>query len=336
LQGYDAIRSILDYDPWTLEVVMAKMEEADDGTNTSRDDDTDLYGVNLGYVFDSYDAEMEGYVFYKRDADYDLVTYYDNTSSRTFEENTVTTFGLRGSVKPNENLSLKGEIAGQVGEIYDSETVDPAATFDGKRDREAMLANVGGEYSFEGVRFAPTIGLEYLYVSGEEVGTGSSIDAENTDDSDFEAWDPMYRGKVLGTIRDCLESLYETNDVADTSGYTNQNTIKASGSLDLGELVDGLSVDMAYLYYWFDEPPAYGESEDDLGSELNLTVTYDYTEDVQFLLDGALFIPGDYYDTLHRNRVMTNGGMTVGSTNEADLVANDRAVSILGSCKVTF
>ena len=30
LHGFDAIRAILDYDPWTMDLVIAKMEESDD------------------------------------------------------------------------------------------------------------------------------------------------------------------------------------------------------------------------------------------------------------------------------------------------------------------
>ncbi len=334
LHGYDAVRAILDYDPWTMDLLLAKITEADDvvtGTLESRDSDVDLYGANLGYRFDQYDAEVEGYLFYKRDPTYGLVVNVSGSTSdqRTFVENEVYTMGLRGSLVPIENLTLSGEVAGQLGEIRSE--LDGVTTGPLTKDREALAANVAGKYNFANVRFMPTLGVEYLYLSGEEAGV----------EGDFDAWDPMYRGKKMSSIRDYLENLYTTNDPADTSGWTNQHTIKAMGSADLGELVDGLSMNLAYLHYWFDEEPIAG-ADDNIGDEINMKLTYDYTEDVQFALDGAWFIPGDYYDTVHTaNEAVygTGSGLSTSTTTAqaaTSRVANDTAVSIIGSCKVTF
>jgi len=331
LHGYDAVQAILDYDPLTLSLVMAKITENDDAANQDRDGDTDLYGVNASYVFDSYDAEAEAYMFYKRDENYNLVVGRANSPSngRTFEENEVYTLGLRGSVVPVENLALNGELAFQLGELTDGQAGpddNPLAL-----DRDAMAVNVAGTYALADLLpYAPVIGVEYLYLSGEE----------ETVTGDFDAWDPMYRGKVTSAIRDYIENLYATADPTDTSGWTNQHTIKAIGSLDLGELVDGLSLDLAYLYYWFDEEPVAGV-DDHIGDEINLSLTYDYTEDVQFALDGAWFIPGDYYDNLHTIETLygTGSGLSTSTTTAQAAQTRstkDTAVSIVGSCKVTF
>jgi len=340
-QAYDAVRATLDYDPLTVDLIYAKMSEDDDtvrdapnaATADDRNSDIDLYGVNAAYQFDEYDAEMEGYLFYKKDPTYVLTVYQTNDDGVvTFDQNDVYTLGLRGSMVPMDNLTLNGEIAGQFGEIYNG-TANPTGN-DLERDREALLAYVSGEYDFADVKFNPVLGLEYLYVSGEEIGGSNQ---ETSDTSDFDTWDPMYRGKVMGTIGDCIETLYTTNDPADQSGWTNRHTIKLSGAVDLGELVDGLSMDMAYLHYWYAEEPVSG-ADDDIGNEINMTLTYDYTEDVQFLLDGAWFIPGDYYDDVHISRSMTGGEISVeGVPNVVtNRVANDSAVSIVGSCKVVF
>ena len=174
------------------------------------------------------------------------------------------------------------------------------------------------------------VGFEYLYVSGGE---------RDDRDGHYEEWDPMYRSKQMGTIRDYLETIYRTNDNLDTGGWTNQHTIKASSSLDLGELVDGLNLNLAYLHYWFAEEPLPGANKE-VGDEVNMLVTYDYTEDVQFALNGAWFIPGSYYDRagvgngergLRANN--TIWALNAASSNRA---SNDTAVSIVGSCKVTF
>ena len=354
LHGYDAVRAVLDYDPWTLNLVLAKITETDDDADedlvgidsgAGKDSDEDLYGVNLGYRFDRYDAEMEGYFFAKRDEDWNytvdtVLADGDATYRRRYEENDVYTIGLRGSCVPIENLTLGAEIAGQFGEIRDDgETTfaDVAVGTDiggdtslsQTRDREAFAANVAGEYDFANVRFNPVVGVEYLYLSGEEADQNG----------DYEAWDVMYRGKIMGTIRDCLETLYTTNDNLDTSGWSNQHTLKLTGGLDLGELVDGLSLDLAYLHYWFAEDPLPG-ANDDIGDEINFKVVYDYTEDVQFAVDSAWFMPGDYYDrvglgTAEKGLRLNTTAANIGATSSGR-VAHDTAVSVIGSCRVIF
>ncbi|MCQ9208612.1 MAG: alginate export family protein [Omnitrophica bacterium] len=337
LHGFDAVRAILDYDPWTLDLILVKIEEAEDVADTTagdatddRDSDVDLYGANLGYRFDQYDAEAEAYLFFKRDENYALTVTANGSPSnlRTFTENYVYTLGLRGSAVPLDNLTLRGEIAGQLGHIG-----DPSAGPDGgdlELDREGLMIDVSGEYDFADVRFNPIVGVEYLYLSGEEAGVTG----------DFGAWDPMYRSRFIGTIRDALENLYTTGDPADTSGWTNQHTIKAMGSLDLGELVDGLSLDLAYLHYWFDEEPIAG-ADDDIGDEITMRLAYDYTEDVEFFLDGAWFFPGDYYADVHRSFYALPGeGNNTGNSAATNVVrnrvSNDTAVSLIGSVKVSF
>ncbi len=348
LHGYDAVRAILDYDPWILDLFMAKMVENDDTLNAQlqaatvgadRDSDEDLYGLNLGYTFGMYDAEMEGYLFAKRDPNWnyrvDTVNEFGNvTYSRRYEENNAYTLGLRGSMVPLENLNVGGEIAGQFGNIKDSELQAADVATDTtpikRRGRRAMLAYGELDYKFADVRMTPVVGLEYLFVSGGEADDG---------DGHYEEWDPMYRSKIMGGIRDYLESMYRTNDNLDTSGLSNQHTLKASSSLDLGELVDGLNLNLAYLHYWFAEEPLPGGNKG-IGDEVDMLVTYDYTEDVQFSLTGAWFVPGNYYDRAgigngERGLRQNNTWWGLGAASSGT-ASNDTAVSIIGSCKVTF
>ena len=351
LHGYDAVRAILDYDPWTFDLLMAKMVEGDDTMNAQwtagamgadRDSDTDLYGLNVGYTFGSYDAEMEGYLFAMRDPNWnyrvDTVNEFGAvTYSRLYEESNIYTLGLRGSAVPLENLNVGGEIGGQFGSIRDEQLqVAADVGFDGgqnkRRGRKAMLLYGALDYTFADIRMTPVFGFEYLFLSGGEA---------DEDTGHYEDWDPMYRSKVMGSIRDYMETLYRTNDNLDTSGLSNQNTIKATSSLDLGELVDGLSLDLAYLHYWFAEEPVPGGGRD-VGDEVNMLLSYDYTEDVQFTLNGAWFAPGSYYDRAgigngERGLRANATVWALGAGNQGTgRPSNDTAVSIVGSCKVTF
>ena len=348
MHGYDAVRAILDYDPWTIDVVMAKMEESDDDannptTNATRSEDVDLYGLNIGYKFDDYQAEVEGYYFVKIDDSWDyrvstynasgILTGQPDVESRSFERNEVYTLGARGSLVPMDNLTLAGEFAYQFGEIIDdayqaADIIQAGSDLHLTRDREAMLAHVKGSYDFVDVMLEPSLSVEYLYTSGEET-TGVA--------GDYEEWDTMYRGYIQADIRDCLETLFVTYDPYDTSGFTNSHVVKVGSTADFREYIDGLKAELAWMHFWFAEEPLPGTDED-AGDEIDLTLTYDYTEDVQFAVAGAVFIPGEYYD---HPRVTGEdgyeGGLAANDVGDyADLPANDPAYSIIGSCKVTF
>ncbi len=80
---------------------------------------------------------------------------------------------------------------------------------------------------------------------------------------------------------------------------------------------------------------------EEIVSEVNIKLIYDYTEDVQFAVDSACFISGDYYNDENRDNTITSpmfgGGIsTAASQTGTSRVANDVAISVVGSCKVSF
>ncbi|MCK4326390.1 hypothetical protein KAW55_06505, partial [bacterium] len=66
--------------------------------------------------------------------------------------------------------------------------------------------------------------------------------------------------------------------------------------------------------------------DDDLGDELDITLTYDYTEDVQFGLCAAWFNPGGWFDDLQQG----------GNDLTANANRDETATQIVGSVKVSF
>jgi hypothetical protein len=139
INSFDAIRATLDYDPWTIDLVYSKIEENTTQTiNPIGDnDDVDLWGANVGYIFDSYNGEAEGYVWYLDDRS-DL----DDVNNVTVS-NDIITLGLRGSFDPVEDATIALEGAYQIGDYrYWNGTTAGTVT----RDREAMAFDVMGEY----------------------------------------------------------------------------------------------------------------------------------------------------------------------------------------------
>ena len=261
MKAFDAIVGVLDYDPWTLDVVYAKIDE----TFEVNAEDVDVLGLNIAYDFADYEAEIEGYVF-----------NVDGEKSSNAQD--ITVYGLRGSLAPVDGLTVGGEIAIQTG--------DYSAT----RSQDAMAATVEGSYVWDN-EYAPMVKLCYDYRSGEK--------AANT--GDYEAWEPLYEDQTKGLIADYLFS--------GVNGGVNSNAsiISLSGSINPTE---DLTIGIDWFNYTLDEKisasaiwsaPMLGQSintdKDDLGNEIDLTMTYDYTEDVVVGLQAGWFMPGDIFAT---------------------------------------
>lgn len=321
--NFDAVRATIDLDPWTIDGIYAKVNE----TNLVVDDE-DLFGVNVGYKFDVYNAKLEGYWFYDRDESYNTAlgipaagaADLGGVGTRTYEENEVHTLGLRGDIEPVDNLTLCGEVAFQLGNILDD--TPGAAGWPGdtngaplERDREAIAANVEGNYTWKEVSYQPSLGLGYVFYEGEE----------NANAGDYDAWDPMFKGKFFSAIRDyqagdqtdgTWSNLYATLDADDTAGNTNSHILFVDGGL---KPMEDLTLKARYLHFWFHERPVTGRNRT-IGDEVDASLVYDYTEDVQFDLTGAWFIPGKYYD---------------GQADD-NARSNDIATAVSGSVRVAF
>ncbi len=269
--AFDAIRATLDYDPWTIDLVYSKIDDTD-GDN----DDIDLLGANVGYLFDRYDAEAEAYYWIRNDQSNKPTLYGQN----------VQTYGLRGSLVPYSDMNVWAEGAVQLG--------DYANALVKKNDREAWALDVGIDYKWVETPWTPKAGLEYQYLSGDPDSTSG----------DYEGWDPMYKGKEDSLIREYMDVLASTltdytvdilgvaNARNRLDGNTNQHQIK--GMLTLEPITD-LTLDSSLSYFQLDEAIRQSATDDDIGWELDAGATYDYTEDVTFLVKGGVFWPGDVY-----------------------------------------
>lgn len=275
-KAFDAIKAVLDLSPLTLDIFTAKVNEV--GTAATRSaatssggtsSDTDLYGINARYQFAEYDAVGEAYYFCKKTGGTD--------HSRT------DTVGVRGNITPIENLVLNAELAHQFGE------------YAAERDRSANAVQLGADYALTDYQYSPSVGLWYTYLSGQKAGEGG----------DYQQWDPMYNDQLPGEIVSAL-------------GFaaTNVHIINARASV---KPIDKLTASLNYFYFAAAEKYAAGdtsstnagpdsqggftgtdlthrdytlEANSNLGDEFDLKLTYDYTEDVQFGLLAAYFIPG--------------------------------------------
>ncbi len=162
----------------------------------------------------------------------------------------------------------------------------------GQKDYDAWALDASLSYTVDANNNA-VVGAGVIYRSGDK-----DIDnyGNGTNKGDYEAWYAPYEDQVIGEIAD-----YDSNVLA----------VKLSGSVNV---IEDVTLAADYYHFWADEDVKYGNvaKDDDLGDELDVYLTWDYTSDVQFGLTVAAFWPGDCYEK------------------------DDTALEVLGSMTVNF
>ncbi|MBI2095019.1 MAG: porin [Candidatus Omnitrophica bacterium] len=271
IQSFDAIRGTLDFNPWTVDLVYSKTNE----NSHDPEDDRDLYFTNVNYKFSERNAVAEGYFF----ADLDKHT---TASAAGSNNNDTYTLGGRFQYDPIAQGTLGGELAYQFGNYSNA-----AGAAD--RDRGAWALDLFGEYRIENP-WKPTVGIEYVYLSGEEVTASSS--------ESWSMWRGDFRLPVYGWIHDYLELYYETGLVGDYASGQNQEHLSLYGSM---VPMEDVKLSANYFYFRTVEPvhpsglAGSSSLSKDIGHELDTALTYAYSEDVTFTFMANWFIPGSFY-----------------------------------------
>lgn len=163
------------------------------------------------------------------------------------------------NLEPVERVSAKLGLALQNGD------------YNATRNLDAMSFDLGLNYAIDN-EYAPVVGVKYLYRSGDDQATGSA---------DYTGWLPLYENQINGQI-------YDVN--------TNTNAIALTLS---AAPIDRLTVGLEYWMFLLDESlktaTGTNSTSDEAGSELDLSASYAYTEDVTLGAGLAWFFPGDYY-----------------------------------------
>ncbi len=141
------------------------------------------------------------------------------------------------------------------------------------KDYDALAIEAGLNYA---VTDTSNVGLGVTYLSGDK-----DIAKNGANTGDYEAWVAPYEDQVIGEVAD-----FDSNVLA----------IDVNGSV---QLADDINLTGKFYHFIADEDIyRYKTSgkDDDLGNELDLYLTWDYTPDVQFGLTVASFWPGDAFE----------------------------------------
>jgi len=340
-KAFDAIRATLNYDPLVVDVLYAKVAEK----TPTLDDDITLMGLNANYALNK-DTTLEGFYFGKiKGASNNLavttsVTNIDAASAAVYttstlaggnpsvnKADTVHTIGGRVVNKTVKNLTVDVAAAYQFGTY--NPRFDPNARYISASQkaetapRSAWGLEAIGTYDLKDIsmisKYSPSVTGAYVYLSGES--------RDRTGGATYRGWDAMFENQTFGHI------------INATLGFSNASivglSLKAKPMEDITVKLDGVGL-------WFNKK--FTENRLDIlsgvdtarqfrmrnksfaGQEYDLTVSYDYTEDVQFSLLGGVFLPSK---AINGNLAVNNDG-TYNNKNRTP------ATELIGTMKVTF
>lgn len=277
-KSFDAARVILDYAPYTVDLVYAKIDEGE----TNLRDDTNLWGLNVGYDWSNEHGVTEGYLFYADKGRKD--TSVVPPIHQDFKEYT-TTVGARTQFHLSEQVTLGLEGAYQFGKV-DTSAYGWAI---GSHNRKAFAGQFIGQYRFLD-DYNSAISLGFTYLSGNNDESGS-----------YNAWDPLFEDQVPAEIANLLFPHSNVLCATLTGSMMPQEDLTLTLHWAWLKLADAYNVHPSI--YSPLVGPASGNSyavnrdKTSAGNEVNASLLYDYTEDLQFKLTGAWFMPGSFFQS---------------------------------------
>ena len=297
-KAFDAIRANLNYDPLVVDFIYAKVDEVIPAwwlaTGLSERDDTDLYGVNAAYNLKDLGITGNAQLYYFGRVN--RLPVYSSTSLT--KQDICNTVGMLVSGKVVDNLTGSMEYAYQFGNAaYDTLGVNSGVNL----DRRAWALQGMLNYAFQ-TKYNPSLAVAYTYLSGDK-----------TDDGVDNNWDPMFEDQMPNSIVNALfpQSNVQALHVVGNIKPTEDLTLSAKyGYYMLAQKLNGTSIPGVY-------DSSYSTTDKkDVGNALDLTATYDYTEDVQLGLTFGYFNPGSAFDKSDGYK--------------------QNATQLIGSMKVTF
>jgi hypothetical protein len=267
-KSFDAVRGTLDYAPYTIDMIYAKIDEG----HTNQRDDITLWGTNVAYDWASYNGITEGY-FFATDG---------RTGDQVAEDQDYTyTIGGRMQYDPNEKWTLGAEGAYQFG--------DANGSYMAAADEHlsAFAAQAIAEYRFLN-DYNAKIGLNYTYLSGND---------DNGDN--YSAWDPLFEDQSPAEIINILFANTNMMYTTLSGSMMPREDVTLGLSWTWAKLAENLTT--ATTIVPPQGSPAYGNTysidrdKTAIGNEIDAYACYDYTEDVQIKLTGAWFMPGDLF-----------------------------------------
>ncbi len=298
-KSFDAVRAILDYSPYTVDLIYASIDENISNIN----DDINLWAAYATYDWASYNGVSEAYFLYtNQDRSSVLGTPLGINPTTQIVENQSQTYTLGGRVQydPNDNWTVGVEGAYQFGDIQIIDNTGAAVIATNPYQHlSAFAAQLIGQYRFLN-DYNAMLQLEYTYLSGDDDKT----------DKPQTGWQPLFEDQTAGELINILFPNTGTQAITLRGSMMPREDITLGASytwLGLAEKVnydhDAVLTAEDATTYTSVVGPAAGNAyniegnNNYLGSEIDTFMLYDYTEDVQIKLTSAVFIPGGFFQS---------------------------------------
>lgn len=281
-KGFDALRITWELEPFVVDLIYSLIDE---GSSTSINDDVRLYGLNINYS----PEEKSTYELYFFAKDNDYNTYFKSLAelgypySETIQdaENKVYCLGGRINKDINKHLAVNFEVAHQFGDFRDGTGLHAK--------RDAWGAQLSLDYKFLNQAYS-MIGFWYTFLSGDEDPLSSTEGVGYL----YTAWDEMFEDQsgpeIIGVVLPQSNShtfllyyfTYLSEKINILAKYSHVRLVKnhyaSTYTLTRGPLYGNV--------YYLDSKNKH------LGDEVDLKLTYDYSENMHFILTGGVMFPG--------------------------------------------
>jgi len=300
-KSVDAVKAVLNYDPLTIDMFMAKVADTHRGLNIAdKNDDIDLYGINANYkLSDKWNTVAEAYFFAKKDSSVPV--------GSDLKKDSVYVPGFRVSTNPMKGLNLQGELAWQRGTDYNSASSTSVG-------REAMGGQFIASYllPFEKTaKYEPVVAYAYTYASGDK----DTLLSNGNPGAKQKAWDPMFEAVAGGKIYNAIFNL--TNVHVNELSFSVKPVKDLTTKLTWAMLTLDKKLNDNSGATWTPIGASTGtytikNDKKDLGNEIDLDLTYAYTEDVSIGMSAGWFMPGNLFaDGNDKNATQLLTSMTV-------------------------
>jgi len=228
--------------------------------NATKNNDTNVYFADLSYIYENIPVAS---IFYagKDTQDY-KVAVSDN----------VHNVGARFLLSPVKDLVF---LVGGVYQFQKQDNLDYLlGTGNGDIDETAWGLLTAVQYTFSKLAWTPVLSFDFSIASDK--------------------WDIMYENNSYASIMNAI--------VADTDGMVAGATLSMRPREDLGLKIRYINARLykANTMVYSNYANYAVTSNREIGNEVDVSATYDYTEDVQLGLEGGVFVPGKAFDKSNR------------------------------------
>ena len=275
--NFDAGRLVLDFYPFTVDLVGAKLSEGSSFYSGTGHRGNDLLFVNGRYEMkDSIIKNVEAYFGWAARASGGSTgpTYLPTQNSAS-----PWIIGARADLTPVKNLNVWVEGA------YEGGQAPINGFFETSRDAtlSAFILNVGAKYTFKDVKMEPSINVEYTFASGGGSYSGNG----NT----FLPWFDSKQGQNGYLFQPALANIHIFNVGASIKPAKNV-TASLQAYYYLKADADSFAGSNRYIDFGgLSGFTMYQTEKSELGCEIDAILSYDYSKDARFSLIYAAFIP---------------------------------------------